>query len=300
MHSKKIVLNDNLEDISIEKIYSFPFEVSFSEIRKLSKGYVKLHWHDELQISVVTKGSVEFIVGEKSYILKKGQAIFINTQRIHMAKSIGQEDCIYHAINFDAKLLKMFPGSIIDQKYIEPVITSNNLNSIEFYGYSQWEKNILKHIDDIINADITKQNGYELKIYISLLNFWLLLVENENNTFTQKTEPKAINEQRVKDVLSFIHNNYSQKITLQDIADSVFVSKGECCRFFKRSLKMSPYDYLINYRINQSMKLLKNSSDSILNISENVGFNNVSHYIQVFKKKTGLTPYEYRHSKQEE
>ncbi len=299
MRSKQMVLNDNLEDISIEKMYSFPFEVSFSEIRKLSKGYVKLHWHDELQISIVTKGSVEFIVGEKSYVLKNGQAIFINTQRIHMAKSVGDEDCIYHSINFDARLLKMFPGSIIEQKYIEPVLTADNLNSIEFYGNSQWEKDILGHIGDIINADVIKQKGYELKIYISLLNFWLLLVENENDIFSKKTEPKPINEQRIKDVLSFIHNNYGKKITLQDIADSVFVSKGECCRFFKKSLKMSPYDYLINYRINESMKLLKSSSNSILDIAENVGFNNVSHYIQIFKKKTGLTPHEYRNSKDE-
>ena len=299
MRSKQMVLNDNLEDISIEKMYSFPFEVSFSEIRKLSKGYVKLHWHDELQISIVTKGSVEFIVGEKSYVLKNGQAIFINTQRIHMAKSVGDEDCIYHSINFDARLLKMFPGSIIEQKYIEPVLTADNLNSIEFYGNSQWEKDILGHIGDIINADVIKQKGYELKIYISLLNFWLLLVENENDIFSKKTEPKPINEQRIKDVLSFIHNNYGKKITLQDIADSVFVSKGECCRFFKKSLKMSPYDYLINYRINESMKLLKSSSNSILDIAENVGFNNVSPYIQIFKKKTGLTPHEYRNSKDE-
>lgn len=298
MRSKQMVLNDNLEDISIEKMYSFPFEVSFSEIRKLSKGYVKLHWHDELQISIVTKGSVEFIVGEKSYVLKNGQAIFINTQRIHMAKSVGDEDCIYHSINFDARLLKMFPGSIIEQKYIEPVLTADNLNSIEFYGNSQWEKDILGHIGDIINADVIKQKGYELKIYISLLNFWLLLVENENDIFSKKTEPKPINEQRIKDVLSFIHNNYGKKITLQDIADSVFVSKGECCRFFKKSLKMSPYDYLINYRINASMKLLKRTNSSILDIAENVGFNNVSHYIQIFKKKTGLTPHEYRNSKQ--
>ena len=299
MRSKEMVLNDNLEDISIEKMYSFPFEVSFSEIRKLSKGYVKLHWHDELQISIVTKGSVEFIVGEKSYILKNGQAIFINTQRIHMAKSVGDEDCIYHSINFDAKLLKMFPGSIIEQKYIEPVLTAENLNSIEFYGNSQWEKDILGHIGDIINADVIKQKGYELKIYISLLNFWLLLVENENDIFSKKTQPKPINEQRVKDVLSFIHRNYGQKITLQNIADSVFVSKGECCRFFKKSVKMSPYDYLINYRINESMKLLKGSNSSILDIAERVGFNNVSHYIQIFRKKTGLTPHEYRNSKQE-
>ena len=123
MRANNVVLNDKLEDVSISKAYSFPFEVSFSEIRKLSKGYVKLHWHDEIQISIVTKGSVEFIVGEKSYILKNGQAIFINTQRIHMAKSVGDEDCIYHSIMFNAKLLKMFPGSIIEDVYKRQVYT---------------------------------------------------------------------------------------------------------------------------------------------------------------------------------
>ena len=46
MRANNVVLNDKLEDVSISKAYSFPFEVSFSEIRKLSKGYVKLHWHD--------------------------------------------------------------------------------------------------------------------------------------------------------------------------------------------------------------------------------------------------------------
>ena len=177
MRANNVVLNYKLEDVSISKAYSFPFEVSFSEIRKLSKGYVKLHWHDEIQISIVTKGSVEFIVGEKSYILKNGQAIFINTQRIHMAKSVGDEDCIYHSIMFNAKLLKMFPGSIIEQKYIDPVITSNKLNSIEIYGNNNWEQDALKYISDIINVDIIQDKGYELKIYIDLLNL----------TFSQKS-----------------------------------------------------------------------------------------------------------------
>ena len=160
MRPNKMVLNDKLEDISIEKMYSFPFEVSFSEIRNFSKGYVKLHWHDEIQISIVTKGSIEFIVGEKSYILKSGQGIFINTQRIHMAKSIGDKDCIYHSVIFNPKLLKTFPGSIIEQKYIDPVITADNLNSIEIYGENKWEKEALKFIMDIITADISKSKGY--------------------------------------------------------------------------------------------------------------------------------------------
>ena len=59
-------------------------------------------------------------------------------------------------------------------------------------------KEALKFIMDIITADISKSRGYELEIYINLMRFWLLLVLNENDIFSQKTEPKPINEERVK------------------------------------------------------------------------------------------------------
>ena len=80
--------------------------------------------------------------------------------------------------------------------------------SIVIYGDSEWEKDTLKFVTDIITSDISKKRGYELEIYINLMKFWLLIVLNENDIFAKKTEPKPINEERVKDVLSFIHKNY--------------------------------------------------------------------------------------------
>ena len=83
MRPNKMVLNDKLEDISIEKMYSFPFEVSFSEIRNFSKGYVKLHWHDEIQISIVTRVYRVYSWGKVIYFKEWSGNFYKYTKNTH-------------------------------------------------------------------------------------------------------------------------------------------------------------------------------------------------------------------------
>lgn len=91
-------------------------------------------------------------------------------------------------------------------------------------------------------------------------------------------------------MLSFIHQNYYKSISLQDIAESGNMSIAQCYRYFKMIVKMSPYDYLIHYRLLKSIDYLLDSTFNITEISEKVGFQNVNHYIQTFKKTYTLSP----------
>lgn len=85
-------------------------------------------------------------------------------------------------------------------------------------------------------------------------------------------------------MLSFIHQNYSDNITLQEIAAIAHLSISECTRSFKRTIHMTPYDYLIKYRIKKSSELLISTDSTITEIAHRVGFNHVNHFIQSFKK----------------
>ncbi|WP_370760880.1 helix-turn-helix domain-containing protein [Faecalibacillus intestinalis] len=87
-------------------------------------------------------------------------------------------------------------------------------------------------------------------------------------------------------MLSFIHQNYYKSISLQDIDESANMNIAQCYRYFKMIVKMSPYDYLIHY--------LLGSTFNITEISEKVGFQNVNHYIQTFKKAYTLSPKKYQ------
>ena len=95
-------------------------------------------------------------------------------------------------------------------------------------------------------------------------------------------------------MLSFIHQNYYKSISLQDINESGNMNIAQCYRYFKMIVKMSPYDYLIHYRLLKSIDYFLDSTFNITEISEKVGFQNLNHYIQTFKKAYTLSPKKYQ------
>ena len=88
--------------------------------------------------------------------------------------------------------------------------------------------------------------------------------------------------------------NYMEPIKLDDIAASASVSVGVCCRCFKEMVRKSPNQYLVAYRISRAMELLGSSEKTVTEIAVETGFNDASHFIQYFKRQTGMTPKDYR------
>ena len=91
-----------------------------------------------------------------------------------------------------------------------------------------------------------------------------------------------------------MENHYPEKITIAEIADIVDFSESHFMRYFKETMGTSFVDYLNEYRLTMSARLLQSSESSILNIAAEVGFENVSYFNRAFKKKYGITPSEYR------
>ena len=58
--------------------------------------------------------------------------------------------------------------------------------------------------------------------------------------------------ERLRVILSYLHENYGEKITLEDVAKQVGLCKSECCRFFRRQMRQSLFEYLLDYRIGRS------------------------------------------------
>ncbi len=97
-------------------------------------------------------------------------------------------------------------------------------------------------------------------------------------------------------VIRYIHNNFSSRISTDDFANIVHLSKYHFMRTFKTHTGTSPYEYLIKHRINQARLLLRNSEHTVNEISFKVGYGNVNNFIRDFKKYVGTTPKKYRDS----
>ena len=94
----------------------------------------------------------------------------------------------------------------------------------------------------------------------------------------------------------YIKEHYSEIITLLDIANSANISKSSCNRIFNKTLKMTPFEYLLSFRINQSIHLLINSNKTISEIAYSCGFQDASYYCRMFRKYIGISPQKYRNN----
>lgn len=112
----------------------------------------------------------------------------------------------------------------------------------------------------------------------------------------QKAEPaeKTTGSFIVKQALSFMEENFAQKLTLQDVATHCFVSQWHLSKLINKHTEKSFYDLLNNIRIEKAKELLRDPSLKIGDIVERVGFSDGAHFARVFKKTVGLSANEYR------
>lgn len=261
------------------------------------RGFNDLHWHEELQITLVTRGKLTIQINGVNYDLEAGQAIFINKSILHIVTHL-TPDGQYVSFNFPEKLLAFYSDSAMEKNYVLPV-TNSSLLCLDIRGDAKWQGEFLQILWDMKKAFEMKATwGWQYEVSIQTVQLWLILISNMTLDSEESSKHNRLQQERLQLMLTFIHKNYTQPVTLKEIADVAHLSISECTRSFKKSIHMTPYAYLIQYRIKRSCDLLDATEYTITEIAERVGFNHVNHYIQSFKKHHRTTPKEYRRHKQ--
>lgn len=103
-----------------------------------------------------------------------------------------------------------------------------------------------------------------------------------------------LSQQQLLQVLDYLNDHLDQEIKLADLANLLGISQFHFSRLFRQSVGLSPYQYLLQQRIETAKQLLKQTDDSIMEIALRCGFNSHSHLTQQFRKLTGITPSRYR------
>lgn len=145
--------------------------------------------------------------------------------------------------------------------------------------------------------DEAKMNVQGSKIFLDSLSCCIaveLIREITNNMPYFNDKPLNDNTYRVKPLINYIKENYRSVCSLQELSDLAGISQYHLIRIFKNSIGKTPYDYLLEIKMEKAMELLAKRKMPIIDICNECGFNNLSHFNRMFKKKTGLTPTEYR------
>ena len=198
------------------------------------------------------------------------------------------------SIVFHPVLIGGAKESLIERKYVNPILENSDLKFIYLKPNVQWQKNILKYLKQVFLLSKKKPYGYELEIRNFLNILWLNLLREVKKDIKECGTVVSYDEERVKLALQYIHKYYAENILLDNIAMAANISKSECCRSFRRILRVTPFEYLMEYRISKASEQLLKSKDSISNIAFQVGFNGTSYFGKIFKRYMNCTPSEYR------
>lgn len=242
------------------------------------------HKHDEFsELLYISDGEGEFIIEDKVYTAKKGDILIFNKGVFHEEFSNPNNPLnMYYCAIGNQSISGIAEGCLIPSE-VEPLIHSQHHSSKMEYI-----------ISEIFNQCANQINGY-LDIcqnLISALVIMTLQIIIEQNKLFVADKAKSLGT-KIKD---YIDCNYKKDISLNEIAQSLFVSKHYLSHIFKNEIGYSPINYLINKRIEEAKKHLLNTNKSIQEISQLVGYENVNHFNILFKRVTGLTAGKYKES----
>ena len=175
-------------------------------------------------------------------------------------------------------------------KYVWPYTRMDFLRCYEI----KEENEIISYLYDIYNIYLNGSDMFEYDVSILITMIWRHLVKCLSKIDFIPNKKDVERQERVQVMLVYIHTYYADDLSLKDIADAGTMSIAQCNRCFNKMLNVTPYEYLIQYRLQKATNLLKDATLNVTEISEIVGFNNVTHFIQVFKKVYGISPKKYR------
>ena len=131
--------------------------------------------------------------------------------------------------------------------------------------------------------------------YFSVINFLSRIFEELIRSFDEKPEQNDEEEMELfQSLLSFVHNHYQDSLTVRQIAAYGIINKNRCTNLFRKYTRLSPIKYLNKYRLYMAKNLILNTKKPITEISADVGYNQISYFIEQFKGAYGLSPLKYR------
>lgn len=153
-------------------------------------------------------------------------------------------------------------------------------------------------VSNLSNTVKELEDSFACKMPFWQLKCKSLLLEILFHMFSKYEEPQCrepLSKERInQDILKYIHYHYNCPLTLQEISDYVGISKNHANNLFKQRTGKTIMNYVITYRLEKAIKLIKDSDLAIKDVCYEVGFDNSHYFSRIMKQYTGKTPKEYR------
>lgn len=250
---------------------------------------IPVHWHDEFEIIYVRSGFLTVSISGESYIGKTGEAFVVSPGNLHlMGSQTGTVD--YYTFLFPLKYISFRTDDMLDEKLLEP------LNSGHLMICPRVKDTAKELCEQLIEIYMAKKDESESKIAtqvrtkIILLQFILEMWERGFVIENDKSGRNTIE----KEMISYIQQNFMEKISLKEFSEQFHLSEKYISRYFKEHFHITLSQYITHLRLEHAKQLLQDTDIPVTEIAMQSGYQNVSYFIRSFKKTYGVSPLKYR------
>ncbi len=253
-----------------------------------ANGVYPPHRHDELELLVIYEGVFCCTVNGKDYIGRAGDIIFINAGVPHSTRTV--EPSV-------TGLLQFKPTNFLDPDIARIIKYSVRLNNLSDEPVRiLHSSDLFNTIKEIFDESESKRSAYDFYIKSGIYRIMGYLYREEILSDAEKLY-NAKDMQKILPALAYINSNYAEDLTLEEVSTQLSFDPSYFCRLFKSAVGSTFTEYLNFVRVCKAEKLLSETSDSIIAISEAVGFSSASYFNRIFKRFRNCTPRYYRATK---
>ena len=249
------------------------------EVGTLTSSHPHLSRREQLDsylFFIVTQGSGIVTIQGETFPVKAGDCVWLSCLKPYSHQSNQHDPWTLKWVHFNGSQVPSF-YRLYSEKGGLPVYTPLSLTA-----YSEL-------LQTIYHLHQTPEVLTDLLSHKHLTDLIALIFSDSFRTVTESTTP-----QKFLDIREYIEANYTDKLTLDLLAERFFISKYHLHREYQRLFGTTITNAISILRLSQAKKLLRFSDESIENIAITCGFQTASYFIKVFKKYEGLTPLEYR------
>ena len=252
-----------------------------------------IHNHEVFELNFVEHAAgVRRIVGDSSEVIGEYDLVLITSpdlEHVWEQNTCNSDDIHEITIQFD---LGMSEDSLFGRN---PFISVRKMMNEARKGIAFPMSAIMKVYKELVSLSTVKDGFYAVMQFMSIL-YELSRCEGVRTLASSSYAKIAVEDdsRRILKVKSFIAQNYMDELRLKQLADIAGMSSSAFSRFFKLHTGRNLSEYIIDIRLGYAARLLVDTSRSISEISFECGFNNLSNFNRIFKRKKGCSPSELR------
>ncbi len=253
---------------------------------------VPMHWHGEFEMNYVLQGQAEFICGDERFISEQGDIIIIPPNMLHSISPCADVSQFYDTIVFSADMLGAKDNDRSSAECIRPLINGSAGINVRITRSHDYYGELATTAENIFSCAKGNSPQLDMLLKSELLRFFWLL-ENSGDIYPAQKNGNSRSE-LIRPAVEYINENFRENITVEQLAETVHLSKSYFMNRFKAAVGTGAAEYINQVRIKNACVSLTETDMTSAQTAFECGFRNLSNFNRQFKKFVGCTPNEYR------